>query len=157
MGTKNLKAPVEPTRPAKQSKRRESVRKWSRTVIDAGFTIIPTVLFKKQDELGLKAVDINILMQLSCHWWKAENLPYLSKETMAKRIGVDPSTIRRHIAKMQERGLLMRVTRTDGANGQRSNYYDLRPLVEHLHPHAVKAAKAKKRALAARRQSADEE
>ncbi len=141
-----------PEKSQKQGQRRESVKKWSRPVLDAGFTLVPTLLLTKQDELGLDAIDVNILLQLACSWWKADKLPYLSKETLAKRIGVDPSTIRRRIAAMEKRRILKRKPRTDGANGQRSNFYNLRPLVELLHPLAVQATKEKKSRHARRRQ-----
>ena len=47
----------------------ESIRKWGKPVIEAGFSIVPSVLFKYQDELRLNAVDMNILLQLLDHWW----------------------------------------------------------------------------------------
>ena len=45
---------------------------------------------------------------------------------------------------MEKKKILKRERRTDGANGQRSNFYNLRPLVELLHPLAVQATKEKK-------------
>ena len=129
----------------KRRELRESVRKWSKTVMRAGFTIIPATLLTMQDELGLAPVDLNILLQLVCHWWKADKLPFPAKGTLAKRMGMDPTTVRRHIAAMERRELLKRVYRTDDARGQRSSYYDLKPLVELLHPLAVKAWKEKER------------
>lgn len=127
----------------RQQQRKESIKKWSRPVCKAGYTIIPTLLLTKQDELGLDPVDMNILLQLVCHWWKADKLPFPSKAKLARRLGVDASTIRRHVADLETRGFLKRVKRTDDARGQRSNFYDLRPLVEILHPIAVKEIKAK--------------
>lgn len=144
-----------PEKGKKTSQVKESVKKWSKTVMGPGYTIIPAVLLTKQKELGLDAVDVNILLHLACSWWKADSRPYLGKETIAERIGVTPSTVRRHIKKMEKMEVLKRITRTDGANGQRSNYYDLKPLVALLHPLAVQATKEKK-ARAARRRAEGE-
>jgi predicted transcriptional regulator len=137
----------------KRPARPESVRKWSLPVMEAGFTILPSVLMTEQHELGLDPIDLNILLQLATHWWTANRPPYLTKATLARRLGVHPSTIRRHVARLEERGLLKRVKRTDRAHRQRSNLYDLKPLVAVLHPHAVKAIKERAQRREARRQT----
>ena len=65
----------------------------------------------------------------------------MQKGTLAKRLGVDPSTIRRHVAKLEKQGLIQRVNRWDDAKGQRSNEYNLKGLADALHPFAVRAKK----------------
>jgi DNA-binding transcriptional regulator YhcF (GntR family) len=132
------------TKAESAKKMTESIRKWGKPVIDAGFSIIPSVLFKYQEELELNAVDMNILLQLLDHWWKKSKLPMPSKKRLAKRLGVDVSTIRRHVAKLEGRNLIQRKKRFDDARGQRSNHYDLQGLVDALHPFAVRANKESK-------------
>jgi hypothetical protein len=59
---------------------KENERKWTKTLMDAGYTVIPAVILDRQQALGLDPVDVNILLQLITHWWKADNLPYPSKK-----------------------------------------------------------------------------
>jgi DNA replication protein DnaD len=129
------------------AKTRANVKKWTQTVLDPGFTWVPNVLLLKQEELGLDSVDLNILLQLACHWWKSESPPYLSKKTIARRIGRDPSTVRRRITNLVARGFIDRIRRNGKDRAQRVNAYSLKPLVLKLHPFAValKKARAEKR------------
>lgn len=128
----------------KQNETKESIRKWGKPAIDAGFSIIPSILFKHQHDLKLEALDLNILLQLADFWWKAKRLPMPAKATLAKRIGVSRTTIRRRIAGLEERGFIQRVVRKDDARGQRSNEYNLKGLADALHPFAVRANKESK-------------
>jgi DNA-binding transcriptional regulator YhcF (GntR family) len=123
---------------------RDSIRKWGKPVIDAGFLIVPSMLFHHQRTLKLSPLDLNILLQLADHWWKANQRPYPSKARLAKRLGVHPRTIQRHIAALEGRDLIKRVKRWDRANGQRSNEYDLKGLANALHPFAIQAKRKKK-------------
>jgi len=133
--------PTEELNSRKRSRLKENTKKWTKTVLAPGFTWIPSVLLLKQKELGLNPVDLNILLQLICHWWRKETPPYLAKRTVAVRIGKDPSTVQRHVRKLEKLGLLERKTRLSRFNGRQTNAYDLRPLVEKLHPLAVQLKK----------------
>jgi hypothetical protein len=130
----------------KPSKRRsETVKKWTRPVLDAGYTYLPSVLLTRQHELGLDAVDLNILLQLIVAWWKADNPPYLSKKVLGRRLGLDPGTVRRRINRLVERGFLVKQGRYNQSHqGQTSNRYILKPLVDKLHPFAVEERKARR-------------
>jgi DNA-binding MarR family transcriptional regulator len=120
---------------------KESNRKWGRTVIKAGFVVLPSALLRKQRELDLDAVDLCILIQLADHVGKAGRAPWVAKRTLARRIGVDPITFRRHIARLEQRGLIRRERRTADNYGRRSNAYHLKPLADALHPLAVQTTK----------------
>ena len=52
---------------------------------------------------------------------------------------VDQSTIRRHLAKLERRGLITRVARFDPIQGQQSNTYDMSGLIKAALPFAEKA------------------
>lgn len=129
--------------PKKRKKRRELVRKWGKPVIDAGFTSIPSLLIINQCELKLDPVDMCILLHLAQHWWKANELPFPRKKTMAERIGVDQRTVQRHLTGLEKRGYIKRITRTNHHLGRLANGYDLRPLADLLHPLAINAQKEK--------------
>jgi hypothetical protein len=127
--------------------------KWTKAVMDAGYTIVPWVLLTKQDELGLDPLDMNILLQLAAQWFKAGGLCTPAKGTLATRLDVHPRTVQRRIAKLEKRRLLKRVTRM-GADGQLSNDHDLKPLAAALHLLVVGAAKEKRQKGDERRRSA---
>jgi hypothetical protein len=44
----------------KKQRLRENVKKWSRTVLKAGFTMLPAILFTKQKQLELSPVDLSL-------------------------------------------------------------------------------------------------
>ena len=73
-------------------------KKWSKPLMDAGWTALPSVIVENQRQLDLSPLDMNIILYLASKWWKAEGKPYPSKSTMAKAMGVHPRTIQKHIA-----------------------------------------------------------
>jgi DNA-binding transcriptional regulator YhcF (GntR family) len=125
---------------ADQQKRlRINEEKWTKTLMDAGWTALPSIILDKQHALGIEPLDLNILLQLAKHWWKRDDLPYPSKDTLAKTIGVNPSTIRKRIARMESEGLIQRLDRHDAKGGQQSNHYSFAGLIEKMLPHAQEA------------------
>jgi hypothetical protein len=58
---------------------RESEKKWGKEVLAPGWTLIPNILLIKQHALGLDPVDINILLQILKHWWRADEAPFPSQ------------------------------------------------------------------------------
>jgi hypothetical protein len=124
---------------------RRNEQKWSPDLWGAGWIGIPNIIIEKQLELGLDATDVNVLLHLLRYWWHRDNLPHPSKKTIAQCMGVNPSTVRRHVAKMEKRGLLQRVERMDEARGQKTNYYDFSGLIAAATPLAIEAAAIKER------------
>jgi len=115
---------------------KQNEAKWSPELMRAGWTAVPSVILEYQHKLGLDALDVNILLQLATFWWHKENLPRPAKATIAKRMDVDPSTVRRRIAKLEKAGLIKRIARrTD--TGQRPNEYDFTGLIEQAKPYAL--------------------
>jgi DNA-binding transcriptional regulator YhcF (GntR family) len=128
---------VTKTEQTKQLKRNEE--KWSSTLMDAGWTVLPSIILEKQHALGLNPVDINILMQLAKHWWYSDNLPHPSKASIAQCLGIDPSTVRRHIARMEQDGFIKREARYTKKKfgGQDTNKYHFDGLIKEATPHAI--------------------
>jgi predicted transcriptional regulator len=123
---------------------RRNEQKWTRTLMDAGWTVLPSIILEKQHALGLDAVDVNILLQLARHWWYSDNPPHPSKATMAQCIGVDASTVRRHIARMESAGFIKRQARYDGKDGgQEPNVYHFDGLIKEATPFAQEAIAAR--------------
>src|SRR5260370_18470882 len=73
-----------------QKRLRINEEKWSKTLMDAGWTALPSIILDKQHALGIDALDLNILLQLAKYWWKRDDLPYPSTETLTGVSGVDP-------------------------------------------------------------------
>lgn len=134
-------------------------QKWGTTLMQAGFTIIPNVIIERQKALGLDGIDLAILAHLAAHWWFVDRRPFLSKRTLADALGVNPSTIRRHIAEMEQGGLIKRIERFSKERGRESNEYDFSGLIERAKPFAEEVIaeredKQQKRADRAKRKRA---
>ena len=133
-----------------KEKEKESRKKWGNELIDAGYTIFPSVLISRQKALGLEPIHINILLVLFTYWWTADTLPYPSKKTMAEIIGVDESTIRRRIAEMERAGFIKREVRRVANDRNKTNIYDFNGLIEVLKPFALEEIQAKEANRAAK-------
>lgn len=129
---------------------REQTRKlqerWGRQTLDVkGWTGIPTLLLERQQMLKLDPVDMNILLVLLSHWWNKEKMPFPSRKKIAETIDRDVGTVRRHIKKLEDSGLVCREKRfLAGGNGQTSNIYHLDGLVQRLAKEAEQEAKEQK-------------
>ena len=128
-------------------------KKWSKPLMDAGWTALPSVIVENQRQLDLSPLDMNIILYLASKWWKAEGKPYPSKSTMAKAMGVHPRTIQKHIAAMQAAGYITREERRT-PTGSQTNIYHLDGLIDSVLPFAeekLEEIKGRKAREAARR------
>jgi hypothetical protein len=146
-----------PVTKAEQNARlRRNEEKWSTPLMDAGWTVLPSIILEKQHALGLDAIDVNILLQLARYWWYSDNPPHPSKASIAKCIGIDASTVRRHIARMEHDGFIKREARYNKKfGGQETNTYHFDGLIKASTPHAEEfiAMKEKQRDEDAARRS----
>jgi DNA-binding MarR family transcriptional regulator len=115
---------------------RVNEKKWSKPLMDAGWTAIPSVLIERQKALGLDPTDINIILHLAAYWWTQDNKPHPSKKTIAAAIGVTPRTVQRRIARMEKDGLIKREERRVTGKGSRTNMYHLDGLIKEAQPYA---------------------
>lgn len=139
------KASVKPVSRAKELRINE--QKWSKPLMDAGWTAIPTVIFERQKALGLDALDVNILLHLAAYWWTLDNKPHPSKKTIAAAIDVDPRTVQRRIAAMEKAGFIRRQQRRLPGKGSKTNIYHFDGLIAEALPYAKeKLAERKRRA-----------
>jgi DNA-binding Lrp family transcriptional regulator len=141
----------QPAQRTKELKRNE--QKWTKPLMDAGWTVLPSVILDRQRALGLSATDICILMHLAKHWWYEENLPHPSKRSIAECMNVSQSTVQRRIRAMERDGLITRVKRFNSkTRGQQTNAYDFRGLINSVKPYALEAIRDKE----ARRRAAQD-
>jgi DNA-binding MarR family transcriptional regulator len=133
---------------------RTNEKKWTKPLMDAGWTALPSVIIENQRQLGLEPLDLNIVVYLASKWWTAEGKPFPSKSTMAKAMNVHPRTIQKHIAGLEGAGYIRREERRTEA-GSRTNIYHLDGLIEAAAPFAAeKLAEIKdKSELAKRREN----
>ena len=50
-------------------------KKWGNEVFESGYQMFPDVLLRCQRFLGLEAMDVLILMNITMHWWSYDDLP----------------------------------------------------------------------------------
>lgn len=105
-------------------------KKWGKTLMQSGWTAFPSVIIEKQHALGLTAMDINIILYLSTHWWEAERKPYPSKKTIAQALGVTSRTIQKRIAALEHAGFVTREFRKHELKGNDTNIYHFDGLIE---------------------------
>lgn len=110
--------------------------KWG-SALNAGFQVIPNVLFKAQSKLSLDAVDCIILLNLNLHWWEKDKLPYPRPALIARRMGVSRRTIERRLFRLEKAGWLKRLP-ADASDGQpKARKYDLSGTVQRLQQAAI--------------------
>lgn len=142
--------PLNPKQPAQETLKILD-QKWGKETMEANYTVLPSALLRGQARLGINATELAVLVHLIDHWWKADEMPWPSKRTLAERLRVGEKTIQRAIAHLEEEGLMKRNPRFNKTGARTSNEYDLKPLVERLKPiaqdqvHAAKEARALKK------------
>lgn len=118
---------------AKAEDRKRLSEKWGQETMEAGFTVIPSILLRCQARLRFGAMELAVLVHLLEHWWNPEDMPWPSKKTIADRLDVSPRTVQRAVVKLEEVNLVVRKERySRQTRGRTSNEYDLSPLVARL-------------------------
>lgn len=129
--------------PAKATSSRVADEKWGKEVMKVGFCLIPSLLLRCQQRLGLNPTQLAVLLQLADFWWEASRKPYPSKQTLADRLGLSTRQVQRYMAELEQAGLLTRIVRSANDNSKLSNEYDLSGLVKKLNELAPEVLKAK--------------
>ena len=76
------------TKPKEQGKQfRENEKKWSKTLMDSGFTVFPSVILERQKALGLSPLEVNILLFLCTFWGTKDGRPHPAIGTIAEAVG----------------------------------------------------------------------
>jgi len=122
--------------------------KWTPTLLEAGWTVLPAALIEHQKALGIDAIDMNIILHLANRWWTADNRPMPSKNSIAEAMGIDPSTVRKRIQRLEKANLVRREERRVRGRGSKTNIYHLDGLINELQPFAAEMVKKKKERMA---------
>ena len=99
---------------------RTNEKKWSKPLMDAGWTALPSVIIENQKQLGLTPLDLNIVVYLASKWWTPEGKPYPSKATIAKVMDVHPHSPKAFSC--AGGGKLRQARRTPDADGQQDEH-----------------------------------
>lgn len=118
-------------------------KKWTPTLMKAGWTVLPNVLFERQQALGLDPLDINIILHIASYWWSEGSKPHPSKVTIAKAIGIDPRSVQRRIAALEAGELIRREERRISKTGSKTNIYHLDGLIKAATPYALEKLEEK--------------
>ncbi|MCR6727681.1 MarR family transcriptional regulator [Agrobacterium fabrum] len=124
---------------------KQNEKKWSPTLMKAGWSAFPNIIIEKQRALGLDAMDMNILLHLVQYWWLEENVPHPSVATIAEAIGVTPRAIQKRITALQAAGLITREERRHGKFGSQTNLYRFDGLIKACLPFAQEKLEAAKK------------
>jgi predicted transcriptional regulator len=111
-------------------------KKWGATIIAAGYTAVPDILLRRMGALGLKPMEMIVLLQILTYWWEADNKPYPSKKAIASAIGCSEKAVQKTITRLQKLGFVARIERRRDADRSQTNIYDFAPLIQMLEPHA---------------------
>ena len=81
---------------------RASEKKWGKEVIALGFCIVPSLLLRAQNRLGLNPTQLAVLLQLCDFWWERERKPYPSKAVLAERLSLSSRQVQRYIVSAEK-------------------------------------------------------
>lgn len=129
-------------------------KKWTKSLMSGGWTVIPNVIFERQQALGLEPIDINILLHIASYWWSPEGKPHPSKVTIATAIGVHPRTVQRRIARMEKGGFIVRQERRIKGQGSKTNLYHLEGLIKFATPYALEKVQMRETKRAEQKETA---
>lgn len=112
--------------------------KWGLKVIGRGFTIIPSDLLRinsylKQKDEQISPTEMLVLLNLISYWWEDDKMPWPSKATIARNVGLSTRQVQRALNGLESKELIERVARYQRGKGRMSNKYDLTKLVQLLH------------------------
>lgn len=126
--------------PAKLNDTTYEIRARWGSALDEGFLAIPSVLLRKQSEIGLSTSEMITLLNVLSYWWRADGLPFPGTSSLAQRMGTTTRTIERNLNQLLEKGLLKKVVK----DGRRS--YDPAGLVALLQMHVTQTKRGSKAA-----------
>jgi len=101
-------------------------RKWSPRIAQHGHTAVPNLLVQNLEQLKITTPEFVTLVAIISFKWDESN-PWPSNATIAKRANTTASTVRKHVQKLEEKGILDRIGRVGY-----TNMYDLTPLMAKL-------------------------
>lgn len=116
--------------------------------VDPGLVIVPGVLLKYQQRLGLEALDVMVILNLVELWEEGDDMPAPRVTVLAGRVGRNRRTVERVLAKLEIAGLV-RWLPSETRGGRTVRMFDLAGLRDKLASLSRQEVKAKPRRRAA--------
>jgi len=110
------------------AKESDVFERWGEAML-GGYQVVPNLIFLLQSKLRLSSHQVVILLNLSMHWWKKSDLPFVRPTTMAKRMGISRRTVERELKGLCDMGLVQKKRLPDDARTTATIGYDLAGLV----------------------------
>ena len=102
--------------------------KWSEEIAEDGFTMLPNALLKHYGQLGLTPSEFLVLVNIESYRWEADDFPYPTVETLAKRVSMKTRTVTRLVTRLHsDKKLIIRRPRRNT-----SNEYSFHPMIYRL-------------------------
>ncbi|MFI0844351.1 helix-turn-helix domain-containing protein [Mesorhizobium sp. IMUNJ 23232] len=108
-------------------------------VAEIGYQAVPDVLILRQSELGLTSAELNVMLNLTAHWWRSQDFVFPGAATIARRMNVTQRTVQRIISSLARKGFIRKCRTAKG-----EIFFDLAPLKEKLIPLAEKSLREKR-------------
>jgi predicted transcriptional regulator len=110
--------------------------KWGSQALCLGWVPVPASLLFLQSKLNISPTEMNVLINLLLHWWRAGDKVYPSQDAIAHRMGVSKRTVQRSMDKLEGLGLVERISTARNTKYRGRNIYNLEPLAKTLSLHA---------------------
>lgn len=101
-------------------------KRWTPTLLEEGFTPVPTVFLKHYAELKISSPEAMLILHLMSHKWDAKR-PFPRFARLAARMQMSETAVRGHARSLEKKGMLKRIKRPG-----RSNEFDMTPLFRQL-------------------------
>jgi biotin operon repressor len=118
-------------------------QKWSPSVGQHGYSMLPNILFRYASELGINAPQQAVLFHLLAFWWDADRPPEVSKDRLATRLGISSRQVQRHLQELRKLGII-EVYKSEKP-GRHPNQYKFDSLVKTLQKYAQDYRRDQKR------------
>jgi hypothetical protein len=139
------------TKPTNADNLRINEKKWSKTLMDAGWTVIPSVIIERQAALGLDSVDMNIIIHLAQYWWTADRLPSPAVPTIAKAIGLKTRAVQKRLRRLEALKFIECHPRPLASKNNDTNLYSFQGLIAAATPFAQEALVTRAKAVEAKK------
>jgi DNA-binding MarR family transcriptional regulator len=120
--------------------------KWGTPLIAAGYGAVPNVIVQRHTQLGMTPTELALYLVLASFWWRKGERPFPSILELSKAMGMNPRNIQRRLRRMQEVGFIRIHKRKTRHGGNKSNEYDLTPLIKAATKLAVEEIARRKKA-----------
>lgn len=101
-------------------------QKWSKAILDGGYTVVPNLLIKNMSVLGIESYHLSVLLAIEMHRWRPDSA-WPSQQALADITGYSLRRINEITSELNDMSLIKKIYRHG-----RPCLYDFEPLVHEL-------------------------